>query len=202
MSGFASLAPLLAPRSVAVVGASADPTRIGGRPIAYMQARGFAGPVYPVNPNRSEIQGLAAFADIASLPEAPDVAIVAVPASQVTATIAALGARGAKAAIVFSAGFAETGESGAALQAEMVAVARAHGIRVLGPNSLGLFNDRCRLLRHLLRLAGDGLSTARAHRHRQPVGRIRHPRLHHRPPAPRRHARLRRDRERGRCHGR
>ena len=143
MSRFASLAPLLAPRSVAVVGASADPSRIGGRPIAYMKARGFTGPIYPVNPNRSEIQGFPAFPDIASLPTVPDAAIVAVPAAQVIGTMSALGARGTKAAIVFSAGFAETGPDGATLQAELVATARAHGMRLLGPNSLGLFNDRC-----------------------------------------------------------
>ena len=143
MSRFASLAPLLAPRSVAVVGASADASRIGGRPIAYTKARGFAGPIYPVNPNRAEIQGLTAYPDIASLPTVPDVAIVAVPALQVVETVAALGARGTKAAIVFSAGFAETGPAGAAIQAELVATARAHGMRLLGPNSLGLFNDHC-----------------------------------------------------------
>ena len=142
MSGSASLAALLAPRSVAVIGASADPTRIGGRPIAYMQARGFAGPILPVNPNRTEIQGLPAYADIASLPVTPDVAIVAVPAAQVVATIDALGARGVKAAIVFSSGFAEMSPAGAALQDTMVATARVHGMRLLGPNSLGMFNDR------------------------------------------------------------
>jgi acyl-CoA synthetase (NDP forming) len=125
-----------------VVGASADPTRIGGRPIAYMKARGFAGPILPVNPNRTEIQGLPAYPDIASLPEVPDAAIVAVPAAQVVETVAALGDRGVKAAIVFSAGFAETGPAGAALQASLVETARARGMRLIGPNSLGLFNDR------------------------------------------------------------
>jgi acyl-CoA synthetase (NDP forming) len=139
---FAGLGPLLAPRSVAVIGASTDPTRIGGRPIAYMLARGFAGPILPVNPNRVEIQGLPAYPSIAALPETPDVAIVAVPAVQVVDTMAALGARGVKGAIVFSAGFAETGPDGAALQDEMLAVARGHGMRVLGPNCLGVFNDR------------------------------------------------------------
>ena len=142
MSAFASLAPLLAPRSVAVIGASSDATRIGGRPIAYMKARGFAGAILPVNPNRSEIQGLPAYPDIASLPEVPDVAIVAVPAAQVVATVDALGARGVKGAIVFSAGFAETGPAGAQLQAALLATARGHGMRMIGPNSLGVFNDR------------------------------------------------------------
>ena len=139
--GFAALAPLLAPRSVAIVGASSDPTRIGGRPIAYMLQRRFAGPILPVNPNRTEIQGLRAYPDVASLPEAPDAAIVAVPAAQVVDTMKALGVRGVKAAIVFSAGFAETGPIGAALQDDVLAVARSYGIRMIGPNSLGLFND-------------------------------------------------------------
>jgi acyl-CoA synthetase (NDP forming) len=133
---------LISPRSVAVIGASSDPTRIGGRPIAYMLARGYQGRILPVNPNRAEIQGVPAFASVADLPEIPDVAIVAVPASVALDTVEALGARGVKGAIVFSAGFAETNEAGAALQAQMVASARGHGMRLLGPNSLGLFNDR------------------------------------------------------------
>ena len=127
---------------MAIVGASTDPTRIGGRPIAYMLARGFQGAILPVNPNRSQVQGLPAYPDIASLPQTPDMAIVAVPAVQVAATMAALGARGVRGAVVFSAGFAEVGADGVALQDEVLSVARAHGIRVLGPNCLGLFDDR------------------------------------------------------------
>ncbi|MGH7212582.1 MAG: CoA-binding protein, partial [Acetobacteraceae bacterium] len=78
---FSGLTPLLAPRSVAVLGASNDAARIGGRPIAYMLKSGFKGALYPVNPNRAEVQGLRAYASVADLPETPDVAIVAVPAS-------------------------------------------------------------------------------------------------------------------------
>ena len=77
---FASLTPLFAPRSVAVLGASTDPTRISGRPIAYMKAQGFQGALYPINPNRTEVQGLKAYPSVADLPETPDVAIVAVAA--------------------------------------------------------------------------------------------------------------------------
>ena len=77
---FASLTPLFAPRSVAVLGASSDPTRISGRPIAYMQAQGFQGALYPINPNRAEVQGLKAYPSVADLPETPDVAIVAIAA--------------------------------------------------------------------------------------------------------------------------
>ncbi len=135
-----SLTPLLSPHSVAVVGASDDPTRIGGRPIAYMLARKFRGSILPVNPNRATVQGLTAYPSPEKLPEAPDVAIVAVPAASVAGALEALGRRGAKSAIVFSAGFAETGEI--AMQAELAEIARRHGMRMIGPNCLGLFNDR------------------------------------------------------------
>lgn len=141
-SSFSALTPLLAPRSVAIVGASSDPRRIGGRPIAYMIERGFAGPIFPVNPNRDRVQGLSAYPDIASLPEVPDVAVIAVAAVQAVAAISQLAAAGAKAAIVLTAGFAEVDAAGAALQAEMAAAARADGMRLLGPNCLGLFNAR------------------------------------------------------------
>jgi acyl-CoA synthetase (NDP forming) len=140
---FASLDRLLAPNSVAIIGASADPTRIGGRPIAYMHSQGFAGTIMPVNPKRTEVQGLRAFASVADLPRVPDVAVVAVPAEAASATVDELGRAGVGAAIVFSSGFAETGAEGGAAQARMAEVARAHGMRLLGPNCLGLFNARC-----------------------------------------------------------
>jgi acyl-CoA synthetase (NDP forming) len=140
MSRFAGLTPLLAPRSVAVLGASSDATRIGGRPIAYMQAQGFQGRLYPVNPNRAEIQGLKAYPSVADLPETPDVAIVAVPADLAAPAIADLARRGVKGVIMFTAGFAEMDDEGAVKQAAMVATARAAGMRILGPNCLGVFD--------------------------------------------------------------
>jgi|BEDMetMinimDraft_2_1075160.scaffolds.fasta_scaffold00401_7 acyl-CoA synthetase (NDP forming) len=139
---FASLEPLIAPRSVAVIGASDDPTRIGGRPLAYMRARGFRGALYPVNPKRNTVQGLPAYARLADLPEIPDAAIIAVPAPLVAASLEELGALGVKGAIVLSAGFAEVDEAGAAAQADLAERARRFGMRLLGPNCLGLFNDR------------------------------------------------------------
>ncbi|MCK8783601.1 CoA-binding protein, partial [Roseomonas sp. NAR14] len=138
--GFAALDALMRPRSVAVVGASDDPTRIGGRPIAYMLGQGFRGTIFPVNPKRPTVQGLTAYPSPAELPEAPDVAIIAVPSELVEPSIDSLGARGCRAAIVFSAGFAEMDEAGAAAQDRLLAVARRHGMRILGPNSLGAFN--------------------------------------------------------------
>ena len=141
-SRFSGLTPLLAPRSVAVLGASSDPTRISGRPIAYMLAQGFQGALYPVNPNRTEIQGLKAYPTIAALPETPDVAIVAIAAEHVPAAVEELGKKGCKAIVMFSAGFAEMDEAGEAVQAGMVATARSYGMRLLGPNCLGVFDAR------------------------------------------------------------
>jgi acyl-CoA synthetase (NDP forming) len=142
MSRFAGLTPLLAPRSIAVLGASSDATRIGGRPIAYMQAQGFQGALYPVNPNRAEIMGLKAYPSVAALPETPDVAIVAVPAELAVPAIEDLAKRGCKAVVMFTAGFAEMDDEGAVKQAQMVATARASGMRILGPNCLGVFDAR------------------------------------------------------------
>ncbi len=139
-AGFSALDAMVRPRSVAIIGASDDGTRIGGRPIAYMKNQGFAGAILPVNPNRATVQGLPAFASVAALTQVPDVAIVAVPGEGAVQAVADLGAKGCRAAIVFTAGFAEVDEAGAAMQDRLVAAARQHGMRVLGPNCLGLFN--------------------------------------------------------------
>ena len=133
---------LLNPQTVAVIGASEDPSRIGGKPIAYMLKQGYAGQILPVNPKRSTVQGIKAYPSIEALPETPDVAVVAVPAAAVLETITALAQKGTAGAILFSAGFAEVGAEGAALQDELVAIARAHGMRLIGPNSLGMLNPR------------------------------------------------------------
>lgn len=141
-SRFAGLTPLLSPRSVAILGASNDPARIGGRPLAYMLAQKFAGVVYPVNPNRAEVQGVKAYRSVADLPETPDVAIVAVPAELAVQAVEDLAKRGTRAALMFTAGFAEVDEAGEAEQNRMIAIARAHGMRLLGPNCLGVFDAR------------------------------------------------------------
>jgi acyl-CoA synthetase (NDP forming) len=139
---FASLTPLIAPRSLAVIGASDDPARIGGRPIAYCISQKFAGPIYPVNPNRKTVQGLPAFASLADVPGPVDAAIIAVPAPGVQDAIAACAAKGVQGIILFTAGFAEVSPEGALHQARVADTARAAGMRLLGPNCLGLFNAR------------------------------------------------------------
>src|SRR3954451_15175951 len=107
-----------------------------------MQDHRFQGALYPVNPNRTEIMGLKAYPSIAALPETPDVAIVAVPAELAAPAIEDLAKRGVKGVIMFTAGFAEMDDAGAVKQAEMVATARAAGMRILGPNCLGVFDAR------------------------------------------------------------
>ncbi|TCM41265.1 acetate--CoA ligase family protein [Novosphingobium sp. ST904] len=128
---------LFAPRSIALVGASDDAARIGGRPLKYLRASGFSGPVYPVNPKRETVQGEPAYASLSALPEAPDLALLAVPAAATRQAVEDCVAAGVKAAIVFAAGFAEMGEEGRAEQARIVDIARARGLRLLGPNCLG-----------------------------------------------------------------
>jgi len=134
------LAAALDPQSVAVVGASENPEKIGGRPIKYMLRAGYKGRIYPVNPNRPVIQGLQAYPDIASIPEAPDLAIVAVPGMGAVDAVAACARRGVKVAVVITSGFGETGEAGKKAQEDMVRTARAAGMRIVGPNTQGIAN--------------------------------------------------------------
>ncbi len=135
-----SLRAALDPRSIAVIGASDNPNKIGGRPIHYLDRFGFRGAVYPINPHRAEIQGHKSYPDLASLPEAPDLAIVAVPGEAAVAAIAECAGRGVQVALVMSSGFGETGSSGQARERAMVATARTRGMRLVGPNTQGLAN--------------------------------------------------------------
>lgn len=132
--------PLFSPRSVALVGASDDVQRIGGRPLRYMREGGFAGRIYPVNPKRAEVQGLKAYPSVTDLPEAPDTVVLALPASATLAAIEDCVARGVPSGVVFSAGFAEADAEGAVLQKKIAETARRGGMRLLGPNCLGVMN--------------------------------------------------------------
>lgn len=134
------LAAMFRPRSVAVVGATDDPNRVGGRPLHYLRRFGFAGAVYPVNPKRDVIQGYPAHASLADLPEAPDVAVLAVGADHVQDVLRQCAGRGVHSAIVMSSGFGETGAAGMQRQAQLAAEARALGVRLVGPNAQGLAN--------------------------------------------------------------
>ena len=135
-----ALAALFEPKSVAIVGASTNPARIGGRPISYYLKAGFKGDIYPVNPKRDEIQGLKCYPEIAAIPGSVDLAILAVAATAVAGAVKACGEKGVKVIVLFSAGFAEVGEAGDAMQNEVDKIAQQYGIRILGPNCLGLYN--------------------------------------------------------------
>lgn len=131
---------LLCPRSIAIVGASADLNRVSGRPIRNLLRDGYAGRVMPVNPRHERIGGLPCYPDVESLPEVPDLGVVAVAAERAREAVDALGRKGVRLAMVWSAGFAEVGDAGRRLERELVAAARAHGMRICGPNTLGLTN--------------------------------------------------------------
>lgn len=131
---------LFDPDSVAIVGASDNKNKIGGRPIHYMAKFGFKGAVYPINPVREEVQGLRCYATLADLPEVPEVVIVAVSGSKVIETVEASANLGVKVVIIISSGFGETGAEGKAQERRMLNVARVAGMRIIGPNSQGLAN--------------------------------------------------------------
>lgn len=128
------------PRSVAVVGATDDRNKVGGRPLHYLQRFGFAGAIYPVNPKRPSVQGLPAWPSIDALPAVPDTAVVAVGAEQVPAVLRDCAAAGIGSAIVLSSGFGETGADGLRRQRALVDQAWAAGLRLVGPNAQGLAN--------------------------------------------------------------
>lgn len=128
------------PGSVAIVGASSDSRRFGGRPIQYLREGGFEGPIYPVNPVRDHIQGLKAYASLEDVPGPVDCAILAVDADATLAAIRSCAKVGVKTAVLFAAGYSEAGEDGSARQRELVALARESRIRLLGPNCMGIFN--------------------------------------------------------------
>ena len=134
----AALDRLIAPRSIALVGASADADKLSGRPLHYLKQHGFDGAIYPVNPRAGSIAGVRCYPDIAALPEAPDVALVLLGAERVLDAVRQLSAIGTGAAIVLAGGFGEIGEQGRRREAEIAQAAGA--MRVLGPNSIGLIN--------------------------------------------------------------
>lgn len=142
----ARAAAVLEARSVAIVGASADPGKIAGRPLSYMLSRGFSGKLFPVNPARAEVQGLKSYPSLSAIGEPVDLAIVGTPAALVEGVVQEGIAAGVRAFVVFSSGFSETGDEGAALQRRLGDLARAHGITILGPNCLGVANSATGLI--------------------------------------------------------
>ncbi len=141
----ASLRPFFAPRSLAVIGASPRHGTIGGELFRNVLAADFAGAAYPVNRDAAPVGGVAAYADIADVPGPVDLVVICLPGAAVLDAARAALATGSKALCVVSAGFAEIGEEGRARQAELLALVRAHGARLVGPNCLGVASSAVRL---------------------------------------------------------
>src|SRR5688500_5189208 len=135
-----SIARLLTPSSVAVVGASNDEGKIGNALLRHLLDYGFSGPVYPVNPGARHVRGVPAYADIEAITDDVDVAVLAVPAGEEGGAVGACRPRRVRGVVVVSGGFGETGPEGRAAERQLVAAARASGMRVVGPNCLGIVN--------------------------------------------------------------
>jgi acyl-CoA synthetase (NDP forming) len=129
---------LFSPRSVAIVGASDDITKTTGRPLRYLRNAGFRGAVYPVNPNRTIVQGERAYRSVSSLPEVPEHVFVLTPTDRAVEAVRECAALGVRVATVLANGFSEAGPEGLARERAMTEVARHAGMRLLGPNSLGV----------------------------------------------------------------
>jgi len=140
-----SIRRLLCPRSVAVIGASADEAKIGYLVVRNLQRSGFTGPIFPVNPAAGSVASTLAYPSITEVPGELDLAVLTVPAAEVAAVVAECGARGVRGLVVMSGGFGESGTAeeraaGAEAQRELIARARGYGMRVVGPNCLGVVN--------------------------------------------------------------
>lgn len=136
----ASLRPVLAPQTIAVIGASRNEQAVGGALFRNLLRWGFQGTLYPINPAAKAVAGVRAYASLAELPEAPELVFITVPAAAVLEAARQAATAGVKALCVLSAGFAEIGDEGRQRQTELLDICRASGMRMVGPNCLGLVN--------------------------------------------------------------
>jgi acetate---CoA ligase (ADP-forming) len=131
----------LDPHSIAIIGASENPNKVGGRPVHYLDKFGFKGRIFPINPSRPEVQGYKCYKSLADLPEPPDMAIVAVAGDNAIGVVEDCAAHGVKVAVVMASGFGEVDAvEGKAKERRMVEAAHKAGMRIVGPNSQGLAN--------------------------------------------------------------
>jgi acetyl coenzyme A synthetase (ADP forming)-like protein len=138
-----NLNSLLFPKSIAVVGASSAPEKLGAIVLKNILSSEFKGKVYPVNPGAKDINGLKCYPNIASLPEIVDLALIAIPAANVNQVLSEIGEKGIKNVVVYSAGYKETGPEGKALEEEMIKISQKYNLNLLGPNCLGFVNRLC-----------------------------------------------------------
>lgn len=140
-----TLRAIFNPRSVAVIGASGDPAKFGGRVMHFLVKHGYRGRIVPVHPTATEVLGIPAVPKLAAAGESVDVCMLALPAAHLPAALEDCGRAGARGAVIITADFAETGAAGAARQDELVQIARRHGMRLIGPNCLGYINPHLQL---------------------------------------------------------
>lgn len=134
------LSKCFAPESAAIIGASTNPMKFGGRALKFCLERGYGGRLYPINAKNDLVQGVKAYGHIKDLPEAPDVAVIAVPAPQVRENLIAAAEKGCGVAIVYGAQFAEAGGDGRERQDDLLEIARSNGMRMIGPNCMGVMS--------------------------------------------------------------
>ena len=134
------LEPFFSPQSVAVVGASRDPSKLGYAVLANLKDAGFPGPLYPINPKAGEILGLKAYSSVLDIPDAVDLAVVVIPYRFVPAALEECGKKEIPAVVVITAGFREAGREGLARERELIETARKYNIRLIGPNCLGVID--------------------------------------------------------------
>jgi acetate---CoA ligase (ADP-forming) len=153
-----SLDSFFSPSSIAIVGASAGGVKTGAVPLRYLIEQKFSGPIYPVHPTQPEVQGLRAYPSLKAVGRPVDLAIFAVPARHALAALEDAVASGVRSIVMFTAGFAETGEDGIRAQQQLVSRARQAGIRLLGPNCLGFMNAQCRVYATFSPVVASGLA--------------------------------------------
>lgn len=141
-----SMIPLFRPQSIAIIGASENPFKPSGQPLVALVRAGFAGEIYPVNPRHSSLLNLPCYPSINDVSGPVDLAIIAVPARVTMDALRQCADKGVKGVIIFTSGFAEVGDKGATVQREMTALARETGMRLCGPNCMGIFSSRNRLM--------------------------------------------------------
>ena len=135
-----NLTAFFSPKSIAVIGASRSPKKIGNILIRNIMSLGFVGKIYPINPTAKTILKNKCFKDISEVPETPDLVIISIPAAFVPEVLKKVGEKGSKNAVVISAGFKESGENGATLEKQIQDISTKYGINLLGPNCLGFFS--------------------------------------------------------------
>ena len=138
-----NLEGLLSPKSIAVVGASSAPEKVGAIVLKNILNSGFLGHIFPINPHEPKINDLQCFPDVKSLPEVVDLVVIAIPSSGVNEILVACGEKGIKNVVVFSAGYKEVGAEGKALEDSLIQTAQKYGLNVLGPNCLGFVSKTC-----------------------------------------------------------